>query len=164
MLLVTLAAAFCYVMAAQQDLAHRRIPNVISLALLVLGFVKWGFLWQLDSFLWAIFAASVMFAVTAFMNWRKWLGGGDVKLLSASSFLIGSHDTYPFVMWTALIGGLVSIIVLAVSLVFRYVIKTKAEVGDVAGGDGAAERAHITVPYGVAISLAAIWILFCQTH
>ncbi len=159
-----LVAALVYLIALQQDLARRKIPNPLPLAILGIGLLKWIILWQFEAMLWAALASFIVFIVTAFMFWRGWMGGGDVKLLTASSFLLGAQDTYSFLMMTTLIGGLVSIIVLAVWVSTRYSKSRRVGVGDVAGGDGAAVNARMTVPYGVAISLAALWILFRQTQ
>jgi prepilin peptidase CpaA len=149
-------------------LTRRKIPNALSLAVLVIGAIKWLALWQLgwhlEAMFWAAVIAFIVFLLTAFLFWRGWMGGGDVKLLTATSFLVGANDTYPFLLLTSLIGGIVSLIVLALSLFSRYSKPQRVEVGEVMGGEAAAVQTRMSVPYGVAISIAALWILFRQSQ
>jgi prepilin peptidase CpaA len=42
-----------------------------------------------------------------------WIGGGDAKLLAAAALWIGFDHLLPFLFWTALLGGALSIVLLA---------------------------------------------------
>jgi len=161
-LLVSIAAACIYVMALQQDLTRRRIPNSLSLGILALAAVKWIAVGRVEPVLWAALAGIIVFVVTAFFFWRGWMGGGDVKLLSTTSFLVGGGDTYGFLFMTALVGGVVSIVVLAIRLFSWYRERQGPRVGNDVGAKVATAAVQMSVPYGVAISIAALWVLFCQ--
>ncbi|MGL1715175.1 prepilin peptidase, partial [Vibrio parahaemolyticus] len=50
---------------------------------------------------------------------RGWLGGGDVKLISAASFFLGVESLVPFIVYTAIAGGGLSLIVLLRLLISR---------------------------------------------
>ena len=154
---LSILAGLVYAAAVQQDLTRRRIPNALPAALLAIGAIKWLLVGRPMDVLWALGAAGIVFVITVFMFWRGWMGGGDVKLLTASSFLLGSQDTPSFIVLTSFIGGIVAIVVLIHSLVSRRFALNKG------GSDGnAVPAAKATVPYGVAISLAAVWFLFKQ--
>ncbi|HLY54160.1 MAG TPA: prepilin peptidase [Stellaceae bacterium] len=154
---LSILAGLVFAAAFQQDLARRRIPNALPAALLVIGAIKWLLIGRLADVGWALAAAGIVLGITAFMFWRGWMGGGDVKLLTASSFMLGSQDTPPFIVLTSFIGGVVAIVVLIHSLLVRRAVPDKG-----GADENVAPAAKATVPYGVAISLAAVWFLFKQ--
>lgn len=159
---LSILTALIYCVVIQQDLTRRRIPNFLSIGLLMIGLVKWAELGQWQSAAFALIGGVFIFIITAFFNWRGWIGGGDVKLLSSSCFLFGFVDSIRFIFWTTLIGGGVSLIVLAHMLIARYGRRHRVGVGNEAGGMLDSIPVPMTVPYGVAISAAALWVLFCQ--
>ena len=150
---VTILASLVFVAALYQDLTTRRIPNVLPAVLLVIGAAKWLLVGRLADLGQALAAAAIMLVVTALMFWRGWMGGGDVKLLTAASFLIGGAQTPEFVILTALAGGIVALLVLVWTGIARLLPAR-------AGTEGPVELRKATVPYGVAISSAAVWILY----
>jgi len=99
----------------------------------------------------AVFAAgAVGFALGA-------LGGGDVKLLAASSLFAGPALLPEFLLVTALTGGLLGLAMLAGAR-----IGSVAPAGDVAG-DAAGEapvpsRFGRGLPYGPAIAAGGLWV------
>jgi prepilin peptidase CpaA len=154
---VSFAAAAAFAAVVQQDLTRRKIPNALPVAVLALGAVKWAAVGRWGELGGACLASGIVFLATCFLFWRGWMGGGDVKLLTAASFMFGSADTLPFVFATSLVGGVLAIGV----LVHDRIIRRPA--GNPAGAEGSeAPPAQPTVPYGVAIAVAAVWILFKQ--
>jgi prepilin peptidase CpaA len=109
-------------------------------------------------------AAFATFAVAFFCFWSGWFGGGDVKLLSAAILLIGARDAMTFLMLMALAGGALSVVVVIWTLVGRWRIRRQATAPGMPGPDGESAVAMMTVPYAVAISAAALLILFSQLH
>ena len=109
-ILTTVVLVACSV-ALATDLAARRIPNwlTLALALFALAFHATGG--------WSSFVVSlaIMSAVTGlglFAFTRGWLGGGDVKLLAAGAAAFGWPDCVDFLIYTSLAGGLISLAVL----------------------------------------------------
>jgi len=143
--LVSVAAAIIFLIACYQDIRHRTISNAIPLAVAGAAIVKWIAVGQIGPALWALAAAAVALAISAFLFAQGWLGGGDVKLLSAAILLIGAPATPLFLVGMALIGGVIA----AAMMVARAAKRAPA--------DAAEERP--TVPYGVAIAVAAVAIL-----
>lgn len=139
--LIGVAATVVFVIASYEDLRHRSIPNYLPAVLAGTAVVKWIVIGQLASALWALAAAAIVLAVTGFMFAQGWLGGGDVKLLTAAVLLIGAPDAPALLLGMAVIGGVLSLAMLL----------WRARPG---GAD-----AKPTVPYGVAIALAAIAII-----
>ena len=87
-----------------------------------------------------VFLAGVgLFSVGAF-------GGGDVKLLAATTLWAGPSLVLPFLVVTALAGGLLSLTVL-----------TRAQLV----GRGSVATARPSVPYGVAIAAGGIYVVTC---
>jgi len=143
----------------RQDLFHRRIPNWTSLSLATLGIGRWLVKGDLNALLWAFIAALCVLAGTIFLTWRNMMGGGDAKLLPALTLLVSGQETLKnstdLLIRTALIGGVVSLGVLAWSIGRRGKVKLRE--------DGTRVRADYgTVPYGIAIAAAGVWVLTYQ--
>lgn len=142
LLLVSVAATIVFLIASYQDIRHRSIPNTLPAVIAGVGVVKWFVIGEVAPALWALVAAAAVLVVTALMFAQGWLGGGDVKLLTAAVFLIGAANLPALLLAMALIGGVLA----AAMLAWRH-------------GAGARAETAPTVPYGVAIALAAIAIL-----
>ena len=102
--------AVCQIMAAVNDGMSMRIPNWISLVLLA-GFIL------ITPFAWTDFATFGehlmvgfgVFAVAFGMFAAGWLGGGDAKLLAATAFWWQSVDLLPYLLVTAIAGGILAL-------------------------------------------------------
>ena len=107
---VVLIAAFfgLLLIAAVKDIRTMTIPNGISIALAAL--------YPLYVFTtgsgWAngLIAGGIVFAVGTVFFALNWLGGGDVKLLSATSLWAGTDLLMPALFITALAGGVLCVV------------------------------------------------------
>ena len=98
------------VVAALSDATSMTIPNWISAAL-VLVFLPAALLahapageigWSLALGLGALVAGVGMFAL-------RWIGGGDAKLFAAGALWLGPAGAAPFLLWTAVAGGVLAL-------------------------------------------------------
>jgi prepilin peptidase CpaA len=106
--LLTLAGLALLVLAATHDFAVRTVPNSFAAVLLVVGI---GLrLMTPGSLHWGAAAAGAMFLLT-FLFWRfGWMGGGDVKLLTAAAMFVPPPHIFLLVSGTALAGGVLALI------------------------------------------------------
>ncbi len=88
--------------AALHDAAFRTVPNTLCVAVLCCGLVARALAGQIVP---SLLAAALTFAVAALCWRRRWLGGGDVKLLAAVTLLIPPVAVPLLVAWVALSGG-----------------------------------------------------------
>ena len=131
--------------AAYGDVKTLRIPNLLVAAVAALGVARLAVIGDLSIVVHTI-AASVVVLVVAFLLFsRNLVGGGDAKLISAASLLVGYHDLLHFLLVMSLCGGLVS---LAVLVSHRR--------------SSLQPRARMAVPYGVAIAGGGIVTLLFQ--
>src|SRR5579863_3601724 len=79
------AAAACLLFAAAHDVAVRTVPNRVSLIVAATGLGLNTLDGQLGA---ALFGGGAVFAGSWFCWRRGWIGGGDVKLLSACALLV----------------------------------------------------------------------------
>src|SRR3954469_14320743 len=88
--------------ASLHDIATRRVPNFMPIALAVLGLtcaIAGGHLGG------AMLAGGAVFLSAAFC-WRQgWLGGADVKLLGAAALLLSPNAVPAFIAASAIAGG-----------------------------------------------------------
>lgn len=153
--MLTTIALYLYVSglvgAALSDLTRYEIPNVLSLAP-ALAFALVAPALPVWTTLGHVGACLAMFALgTAFFVLNVW-GGGDVKLLAATTLWIGWHELPNFLLSVALLGAIIAILLLIARAI--------------AGRDFRRGRWYSRmlskssgVPYGVAIATAALLLL-----
>jgi len=140
--------------AAWRDIATRTIPDIAGLLVAILGFAM-----RLTE---GIGAAALSLGLAAGMvllmlplHARGVIGGGDVKLGAALLVGLSPLTGYRFVVATALAGGLLALLYLALS---RLLPERPASAGGmvlrrVIRVEGWRIRRHGPLPYGVAIAL-----------
>ena len=150
-----LAAVFplLVIVAAVKDVTSFTIPNWISLALvasfgpvaLLGGMPLTDLGLHLAVGAGALFAGMVMFAL-------RWIGGGDAKLFAASGLWLGIAGIGPFLLATALAGGLLALFLVALRAgpARAYLPVGPNWVERLRAPDGPA-------PYGVAIAAGALF-------
>lgn len=156
--LPTLLAAFlpavfpaAVIFAAVRDLTTFTIPNWISLAVIVLFFPIALIIHlptpRLEG---AVLACVVALVLGVGMFALGWIGGGDAKLFAASALWMGWPAVLPFLIWTSVAGGVLSLSLLASrKLAGYYSLGGPAWFGRLMQPDGA-------VPYGLAIAAGAL--------
>lgn len=104
------------------DITRYLIPNLLNLALLLL-WVAGAFLLPVDV-LWALAAAGLMLLVGLALFGMGLMGGGDIKLLVVLTLWTGwSAATGQFLMLTAIIGGVLVMVMLVLRALGQAVAK-----------------------------------------
>ena len=130
------------------DIRHRRIPNWSVLVIFGLA-IPWIWLGPGPSLLSASAALLITFGVTWPLYAFGLFGAGDSKLLMALSLLVGLPNLLFFFVAVAIAGGVIAAASLAMN-------PTRALVLFQLRGKGGYGR---DVPYGVAIAIAAIFVI-----
>ena len=104
---------FGMLFAAYKDATTMKIPNWISVMILLAFLAITPFVWQG----WAIFGQHLLVGLSVFLFGFALfatgsLGGGDAKLMAATAFWWQWTDLYQYVMWTAIAGGAIAIMIL----------------------------------------------------
>lgn len=135
--------AIALLVAAFTDLRSRRIANWLTGAIALGAPLFWwasgldpwpGIALQLGVALATLVVLAGLFAIRA-------MGGGDVKLLTALALWIEPAQFVTLVVMMALLGG-----VLTLAFGFWHVMRR--------------QTGKLTIPYGVAISLAGLWTIY----
>jgi prepilin peptidase CpaA len=108
--ILLLAAATSLLFAAAHDLAVRTVPNRVSLIVAAVGLALNALDGQLVP---ALFGGGLVFAGCWFCWRHGWIGGGDVKLLSACSLLVPPLSVPELILWTAIAGAVLALLYLA---------------------------------------------------
>lgn len=140
-------------LAATSDLLTMRISNKLVL-LLVAGFfvIAIAVNLPLQQFAMHITASLLVLAVGFTLFALRWIGGGDAKLAAATTLWLGFGLTLPYLVYAALLGGLLTLLILALRRFpltpflarYRWL-----------------ERLHNPksgVPYGIALAAAGLMI------
>jgi prepilin peptidase CpaA len=139
-LLGTLALMLLY--AAATDLRARIIGNGLNLAIALMAPLFW---WATGLKIWPdmalqIVLAACVFGLFAFMFAMGWMGGGDVKLLTALALWLPLAAVIKLMIIMSLLGGVLTLLVVAVHRLRK--LQTNPE-----------------IPYGVAIACAGLWVI-----
>ena len=139
------ALAIALLVAAFTDIRRRQIDNWLNGAIALSAPLYW---WAAGYALWPDLAYQLGLALVAFAGFAvlfalRWMGGGDVKLLTALALWIAPHWYLKLLIVMALVGGLLTVVVGAWHIARR-------------------QRDRIAVPYGVAIAAAGLWVITTQ--
>jgi len=173
------AAVMIYAAVAAQDLRQRQVSNWFCAGIAGLGVVRWVVLLQIEPAAFAVAASFVVFALSAASYSLKWLGGGDVKLITATTLLLGNSydDVLSFLLLMSIIGSALAVIMLLYIMAGRAFGAAERTALPVTGGPTdacaatglssanpgpASDNDHMKVPYAVAVALAATAIFFLQ--
>lgn len=124
------------------DIRARIIPNGLNAAIALLAPLYW---WSLGLSVWPDMAIQIglaagIFAIFAILFAIGMMGGGDVKMLAALALWLPMGGLANLIVLMALLGGVVTI----VAVVHH---RSTRRIG------------RVEVPYGVAIGLAALWVI-----
>jgi prepilin peptidase CpaA len=113
--LLLLAGAALLAYAALHDIGFRTVPNGVSLALLATGLllrlahgIQQGHL--AHEMGWGIGCGLIVFVCTYIFWFVGWMGGADVKLLSAAAVFVAPPMVPTLVVGTSLAGGVLALI------------------------------------------------------
>ncbi|WP_195759950.1 prepilin peptidase [Paracoccus sp. S-4012] len=133
------------------DIRTMQIPNNLVL-LLFAGYAAAALMLPLSPVDVALSAtaAAVVFALGLVAFSFRWMGGGDVKLLTVAALWLGAGNVVPFILYTSIFGAVLTMLI----LLFRAVrLPAAMEARDWI------LRLHqrdAGVPYGMAIAAAGI--------
>jgi prepilin peptidase CpaA len=155
-IILTLAACLA---ASFYDVRARRIPNWLtgSVALAAIG------LHALDGLQAVAVSLAVMLLLTVagtLVYARGGIGGGDIKLAIATSGMLSYPLCVPFLLYTALGGGLLAVLF----LIFRADSRPSlSRITLIASGAGSVAATRTTLPYALAFAFGAIVVALSQT-
>ena len=100
-------------------------------------------------------AAVVLVGAFAFFSFG-WIGGGDAKLAAATSLWLGFGLTLPYLVYAALLGGALTLMILALRRLPLHAVHRAGRV------DRPAARQKAGIPYGIALAAAGL-IIYSET-
>ena len=153
-----LAFLVCVLFAIITDFKTLLIPNWISLALLA-AFAPFAALHvPLAAIGGNFLVMALVLALSVFFFVAGWMGGGDVKLMSAIALWMGPTHVAPFVVLMALLGAILALSIVAIE---KFGPLLGPRVLDLALFRRLGELADSgQCPYGVAIGVAGFIVSF----
>ncbi len=156
-------AATALLFAAAHDVAVRTVPNRVSLIVAVAGLGLQILDHQLVA---ALFGGLLVFAGT-WQCWRRgWIGGGDVKLLSACALLVPPALVPELLLSTAIAGGVLALAYLATARLLPAPLQpgdtaTRSDrlIGRIWRAELRRIRRRLSLPYACAISAGVLLTL-----
>ncbi len=161
---MTLASLLCLlfpamaILAAVYDARSMTIPNWISIVLAI-SYVPVAFIVGLPlvDIGWSVGIGFIALVIGIALFAFRILGGGDAKLLAASAMWVGLSGLLPFLLYTALAGGALSLFLL---LARKWMPLMPVVVGPQWMQRLLEPKGDI--PYGIAIAVAAV-LVYPQT-
>ncbi len=145
--------------AGLRDVATRRIPNWVSLLVALLGAaLRIGD----EQLVPSLAAASAVFGCMVLMWRRGWIGGGDVKLLAATSLLVPPTAVLNLLLAVSLAGGVLSAAYLLMTRLGLPAMRTASRVPlrRVLQAEAWRIRRRGPLPYACAISAGGLITLY----
>lgn len=150
--------------AVVTDLSKRRIPNwlTVGLAVIAISVHAADGPWEL---LRSLGAMAIVLAVGVYAFSHHWFGGGDVKLAAASAAAFSFPDCIPFLLYTAIGGGIIALLYAARRRQFRGTLSSAlSSAGAVmSGAQPARPQRADSVPYALAIASGALTLVLSKT-
>jgi prepilin peptidase CpaA len=112
MTLLVLIGALLLVCAALHDIGFRTVPNRISAALLVCGIALRLFDGGTHQLFYSLLCGGAVFLLTYFCWRMSWMGGADVKLLTAAAVFVPPMVVPTMLLATSLAGGVIAVVFL----------------------------------------------------
>ena len=139
--------------AAFSDYRTYLIPNAISLA--VVALYPAHVLASSVPVDWTggLVVAACVLAVGFILFAMRLAGGGDIKMLTAVSLWAGPAHILPFLLLTAIAGGLLALTTLGY---LRYVRPLPSNA--IAADKATALKLRASVPYGIAVAVGGLWL------
>ena len=139
------------VMAVIWDFKRRSIPNGLVLTLIA-GFLLLapGSGWTQTEITGSLLAGSIVVFVGLTMYALGWAGAGDGKFAAACTLWIGANQVLDFLFLTTVFGALLTMTLLGANRLGWSPLSPEAQ---------ATGQRQITVPYGFALSAAALVLL-----
>jgi prepilin peptidase CpaA len=157
-----LVLAIVLAIAVYVELKERRIPNWLTLSGMGLGLLI-GYLHGPAGFWFSFGGLAIGFGFLFIFYVFGGLGGGDVKLMGAVGALMGADLIKPALLYTALAGAFLAIMM----VIWRkdFWVRIQFNLRRLAfwrkdAGAAPAESAPLVVPYGVAITAGCLLALF----
>jgi prepilin peptidase CpaA len=155
---IVLASALTLAWAAVGDALTYRIPNLLP-ALVAAGFAALACFEPLSFLVGGVLTGLAVFAVGALLFARRLMGGGDVKLLAATSLWCGPEQLTTYAL--VISGAAVALAVFMLTPLGRLLPPPPAKLagswGTAAGGP---ERgARQPMPFGVAVAAGGLWVV-----
>jgi prepilin peptidase CpaA len=156
-----LAASALLLIAAWRDVVSRTIPDVVGLLLLAIGGLSRSFDGP-SALAISMAAALLLFALLMVAYSRGFIGGGDVKLMTALAIGLSPLNCYRFVVATAIAGGLLGIVYIVLSRSTRLPrpASDRSLLGRIMAVEFWRARRRGSLPYGVAIAAGGTFVLF----
>jgi prepilin peptidase CpaA len=146
------------IIAAVEDLRRLVIPNVLPLSVCVLWPLYIAPTASVVGVVGAIGCATIVFLVGALCFSRGFLGGGDVKLLTAATLWAGPSLTPSLLVVTGVLGGALALLLLVPPCAHLATL-ARVKLGPETDSQPS-HRLATPVPYGIAIAAAAMLVIF----
>lgn len=153
MLFITMYLLFAMFAVIYFDVTRYIIPNWLVGSLLALYPVgvfisPHAVDWQMS-----LAAMAIVFAAGYFIFAMKWMGGGDIKLLTVCSLWVGFSALLDFIFITAILGGLFSFALLLLRKIIPLSGKNQSALPRILRGGE-------PIAYGVAIAVAMLFMIW----
>ncbi|SFV36607.1 prepilin peptidase CpaA [Devosia crocina] len=140
-------------LAASSDLLTMRISNKLVIALTVAFFiVALAISMPLEQLAMHVLCAFVVLAVAFGLFALRLIGGGDAKLAAATTLWLGFGTTLPYLAYTALFGGVLTILILVIRGIPLHPALGKME------WLARLHNKRSGIPYGIAMAVAGIMV------
>lgn len=161
-MLINLTLATALLLSIITDIKSRKILNIVTLPAILIGFIYYISIYGFEGFLFSGKGLLVGFSLLLIPYLLGGMGAGDVKLMAAVGSLMGAGFVFYSFIYSALIGGVIALVLIIKSKGFVNLIKSsfynviffRSNLGELLiPGE---KQNSISFPYGIAIVLGTL--------
>lgn len=153
MSIITIYLIFSMLAVMFFDVTRYIIPNWLVGLLLILYPVAVWLTPEAVDWKMALVGMAIVFAIGYGIFAMKWMGGGDIKLITVCALWVGWHALPEFIFVTALLGGAFAILLLILRKWLPLMVRRDTPWPRIL-------RDKEPVPYGVAIAITFLLLTF----
>lgn len=148
------------------DIRTRRIPNLISLSGIAVGFASWAWLAGWPGIVHASLGMGVGFILFLPFYLARGMGAGDVKLMAAVGTFLGPGHAFYASLVVAIVGGFIAALAawrqgrLSEALRGSFAVLSRSAPVKTLEDSSRSE----SIPYGLAIAVGVVCYLFFVTY
>jgi prepilin peptidase CpaA len=161
-MIVNIILGVALIISLITDLKNRKILNIITIPTILFGITYFSITQGWNGLLFSIYGLFVGIGFLIVPFFLGGMGAGDVKLMGAIGALMGTSFVFYSFIYTALIGGIISLLLIikknglrkSISALFFSIVYFKSSFGSMIITKD--KGISITFPYGVPIVLGTL--------
>ncbi|MFT5728443.1 MAG: prepilin peptidase CpaA [Desulforhopalus sp.] len=162
--ILSILLAIILTLASLHDIKTRRIPNYLSVILVITSLAAYGLVAGIDGLLFSLKGMGLGFIILFVPYLFGAMGAGDVKLMTGVGAALGPGQVLLALLFTSILGGVLAIVIILAGKTFKETLKNfyasawlaLSGAGGIPLKAGLEHKKKAKVPYGFVIACGTV--------